>query len=185
MNDIILAPALQDFSYFQHKLPLYLQKSYGYIEHFRLWFNILTDLVNNADDIYDALDVFNENYVTHINSMGSTTENAILDMIGELYGISRFVYVASQSETLTNEQFIYYIRMTIAKQFCDGSAESLLQSYERAGLKVFMINKGPAQCGIVLNNATEEYDEVIQGMFTMGLLTVQSAGIRYYYSVYN
>lgn len=186
MNDIILAPALQDFSYFQHKMPLYLQKSYGYIEHFRLWFNILTDLVNNADDIYDALDVFNENYVTYINSMGSTTENAILDMIGNLIGISRFVRVGAEADaTLTNEQFIYYIRMTIAQQFCDGSAESILQNYERAGLKVFMVNKNPAQCGLVLNNANSDYDITIQGMFRMGLFTFKSAGINYIYSVYS
>lgn len=182
MNDIILAPALQDFSYFQHKLPLYLQKSYGYIEHFRLWFNILIDLVNNADDIYDALDIFREDYPA-----GDATEpdNKILDMIGRLYGVTRYVNIGStQGIRLTNAQFLLYLRALAAKNFCDGSAQSLQENYERCGLNIKMINRTPAKCTLVLDNTNEQYDTTIQGMFTSGLLTFASLGITYAYVIY-
>lgn len=43
----VLTEKLRSFDYYKKKIPLYLQNSYGFIEHFRIWYDLLvgTDVV--------------------------------------------------------------------------------------------------------------------------------------------
>ena len=44
-NSHVLNEKLSSFEYYEQKLPLYLRNSYGFIEHFRIWYDLLVQTV--------------------------------------------------------------------------------------------------------------------------------------------
>lgn len=60
----LLPEELHSFEYYKNKLPLWLQQTYGFLEHFRIWHNLLTgietDLEGTIPDytyyVYGAID---------------------------------------------------------------------------------------------------------------------------------
>lgn len=56
-NSHVLNEKLSSFEYYEQKLPLYLRNSYGFIEHFRIWYDLLVQttpftfnqLINNGN----------------------------------------------------------------------------------------------------------------------------------------
>mgnify|MGYP003288801105 CR=1 FL=1 len=58
----ILPEQIREFEYYKNKLPLFLQNSYGFIEHFRIWYDLLTSdehtgLADNCDIILYLLNI--------------------------------------------------------------------------------------------------------------------------------
>lgn len=114
----ILNDTLKSFDYYKNKLPLYLQNSYGFAEHFRIWFDVLMGeqgVVQFADTLLYGLNIFDEDYLDFVEeysadgasityegqpvtsvtyegeslSSGYGTENDLLDKIGSIFGLSR------------------------------------------------------------------------------------------------
>lgn len=75
-NSSILPVELQSFSYYKNKLPLFLQNSHGFIEHFQIWYDFLTTQVECSDSLLYLLDIFDENYLEYIRDLpGSEAHN--------------------------------------------------------------------------------------------------------------
>lgn len=196
----ILPKKLQSFEYYVNKLPLFLQNSYGFIEHFKIWYDITYNsdnkgVVNISDLLLYLLNIFDSDYLTTINNMEDSnggTSSDILDKIGLLFGVRRkfsVTYVNAQSQTvktelsLNNEEFLILIKCQIIKNYCDGSEIQIQQYYESAGLNVYVLTSEveSATCYIhlagVLDNPT--YSENIKVMFMSGILRIESMGITY------
>lgn len=56
----VLNDKLRPFSYYEQKLPLYLRNSFGFVEHFRIWYQLLVGeelFASNAQVVSDSLRV--------------------------------------------------------------------------------------------------------------------------------
>lgn len=80
MRNISIVPKeLQDFEFYKRLVPLYLQNSYGFMEHFRIWYDLMV-----GQPLYcsDDLSVDNNLVVSEGSSVSYT-----IDMILELLNI--------------------------------------------------------------------------------------------------
>lgn len=117
MIDVSIVPAtLRSFDYYYRKLPMYLQQSYGFSSHFRLWYDALmgenTELTFNGivpsfETMLYLLNIFDtdaktpegiskylENIIKIPNANASNehqygTTCYMLDNIGALFGVKR------------------------------------------------------------------------------------------------
>lgn len=66
----ILNDKLKSFGYYKNKLPLYLRNSNGFIEHFKIWYDLLTNddmgVIEYADTLLYALNIFDDKYLEFI-----------------------------------------------------------------------------------------------------------------------
>lgn len=112
----ILPSEIANFEYYLRKVPLYLQNSYGFVEHFRIWFNLLTGtksdgtktnlfqgVVPVADTILDLMDLFSDTFLTKIRDFSDSGSSSssdygsisdILDKIGSLFGMQRTLSIS-------------------------------------------------------------------------------------------
>lgn len=113
-NESILNEELKSFDYYVSKIPMYLRRSYGFIEHFRIWHELLisTEPYCNVVEVYDSLlyllnifdntkeqtilgnNIYLENLCKLEDSGASSTDkygdtSDILDKIGSLFGVRR------------------------------------------------------------------------------------------------
>ena len=136
----------------------------------------------------------NQHFLSFINSIENSesgTKSDILDKIGNLFGLKRRFSLTVEGTTyelnLNNADFLTLIRCTIIKNYFDGSFEQISKYYKDAGLPVFVLTTGSAQCEMHLIDLEDsEYAQSadIQKMFLAGLLTVESVGISYTYSIH-
>lgn len=49
ITESILPEILHSFEYYKNKLPLWLQQTYGFVEHFRIWHNLLTGIETDLE----------------------------------------------------------------------------------------------------------------------------------------
>ena len=136
----------------------------------------------------------NQHFLSFINSIENSengTKSDILDKIGNLFGLKRRFSIDVNGTTyelnLNNADFLTLIRCTIIKNYFDGSFEQISKYYKDAGLPVFVLTTGSAQCEMHLIDLEDsEYAQSadIQKMFLAGLLTVESVGISYTYSIH-
>ena len=71
-NVSILPDKFKSFEYYVNKLPLYLRNSYGFIEHYRIWYDLMigeneNGLINVSDTILYLMDIFDDDYDDNIN----------------------------------------------------------------------------------------------------------------------
>ena len=190
----ILNETLRSFDYYKNKLPIYLQNSYGFLEHFRIWYDLLVSdnnkgVVGNADIFLNLLQIFDENYLQYLKDNiedYDDNESDILDKIGAIFGVTRHFEVtyadASKEQlNLNNREFLILIRGQIIKNYCDGSMEQMDYYYKTLGLDMFVQTSGtPATAYLYLATTPGyEYSDNMNKMFLGGMLKIQSAGIRY------
>lgn len=126
-TESILPDKLREFDYYVQKLPIYLQNSYGFIEHFRIWYEVLmgnvhtaqinsSGVVGSADSIFEMLNIFDQTvdssgnitnkYLENLSkyeNIGDTTDSKygtksdILDKLGELFGVRRSFMLSYKS----------------------------------------------------------------------------------------
>lgn len=166
-NISVLPAELRTFNYYKYRLPLWLQNSNGFMEHFRIWFdmafgNIEAEGINNSGaisvgDLYlYLLNIFDADFLSTVRDLpnsGSTgatdygTESDILDKLGELFGVRRkFTYTFTNEsgieETLNldlnNADFLTYLKAQIIRNYYDGSFEQVREYYENAGLQIYV-----------------------------------------------
>lgn len=209
MKSSILPEKLKSFDYYVNKLPLFLQNSYGFIEHYRIWYNLLISeneyegISNVSDIILYLLDIFDKDYLTTLRDMplsGSTSDDDygyasdVLDKIGQLFGVTRnftCTYTDQSQEisealSLNNNDFLVLIKCQIIKNYCEATFEQLKQYYESAGLYTMIRTTKengeyvPASSQIYLfSNQDIAYSENIRKMFLAGMLRIESMGINY------
>lgn len=122
----ILPNELRTFEYYKRKLPLYLQNSNGFQEHFRIWFDAMmgnsnsesifvTGIVPTAETVLNLLDIFDgyydqrgifvNTYLEYLNSFKTNPSDTsdILDKIGSLFALNRNMrvsYIDNRNETV-------------------------------------------------------------------------------------
>lgn len=184
----ILPTTLKSFTYYVRKLPLFLQNSYGFVEHFRIWYDMMISetetqgAINVCDYILYLLDIFDENYleaIAKLDGSGATfdedgniisygTTSDILDKIGELFGVKRTFSVAyinddykqvTEEITLDNKDLLILIKAQIIKNYCEGTFEQIKGYYESAGLYIFVITSDvSATCNLFLADGGSTYN---------------------------
>ena len=195
----VINEKIYNFDYYVKKLPLYLRNSDGFVEHFRIWFDVLTSVVENSDQILDLINVFDSNYLTKINELDKSedkNQSDILDKLGSIFNIKRNFSVTyipeGQSNPITkqlslnNKDFLLLIKAQIIKNYSDGSYIQMRKFYDDAKLKIYFYSDNPASVNVYLLNTpgSEDfnYSNDVLDMFYAGLLTIESMGITYVYS---
>lgn len=165
----ILPSELRTFDYYVKKLPLYLQNSYGFIEHYRIWYDLMiandskyTGIVPIAETILYLLNIFDKDYLDNIVAMGDAEiptdltnpqdkygrQSDILDKIGALFGITRnftCTYLLnnvtqSKQVSLNNYDFLILIKVTMVKSYFDGTYEQWQSMYDDIGFTVVPVS---------------------------------------------
>lgn len=203
-NVSILPDKFKSFEYYINKLPLYLRNSYGFIEHYRIWYDLMigeneNGLINVSDTILYLMDIFDDNYLVTIRDLtdsGSTGDTDygskcdILDKIAALFGVTRnfsITYYEDNEEikeelSLNNEDLLLLIKGQIIKNYCEGSYDQIKGYYNDAGLVVYVITaEADATSHIYLAEpeGSMQYSENVKKMFKSGLLRIESMGITY------
>lgn len=194
----LLNEELRKFSYYEKKIPLYLRNDTAFAKHFKIWFDLLVSnesanstktIENTLETLLYLLNIFDEKYDEFIDTFEGTENISVdvIDKLGNLFGLRRTFDVkienTSKTLTLTNDEFVKYIRATIIKNYFDGSYETLWKYYQRAGLNIVCItsNPGIAQITLVLTTP-DEYSQNIKDLFDSHSLTLESLGISYNYA---
>src|SRR5574344_3152197 len=84
----ILNDKLKSFDYYKSKIPLYLQNSDGFIEHFKIWYDFLVNEVESSDIFLNLLLLFDPDYLTYLSNNVedySNNESDILDKLGAIF----------------------------------------------------------------------------------------------------
>lgn len=180
---------LLDFQYYYNKLPLYLKNSYGFEEHFKIWFDLLSSVDSTEDNIMRFFDIFNKDYLNYIDELEGKGSD-ILDKIGKIFNIKRNLSVpyldgaekVTKFISLNNKDFLTFIRATIIKNYCDGSFEQVNNFYSNINLPIIYIGtNNPATVNIVMlkTQGEDAVSEEVQTLFKGGLLNIKSMGIIY------
>lgn len=89
LHTSVLNDKLKSFSYYKYKLPVYLRQSEGFIEHFKIWYDLLVGkikqkynqstnefievlnngLVSSIDILFNLLNIFDDNYLVTIEEL--------------------------------------------------------------------------------------------------------------------
>ena len=192
LDKSILLDKLQTFDYYKNKLPLYLQESYGFQEHFRIWYDFLKQgVVKNGDIFLNLLLIFDPDYFTYVqeNIDESITKESfefdILDKIGSIFGVTRNFSIDVDGVTknikLDNGDFLILIKAQIIKNNCDGTREQISQFYDSIGMPIFIKTNVNAVADeyIITNLGDITASQNVQDMFKAGLLRIESVGIQY------
>lgn len=200
MNTNSIVPdKLKDFEYYKQKLPLYLQNSYGFIEHFRIWYDMYVGtgeyagIIHVSDVLLSLLNIFDNDYLDYINNMpesNSGTRSDILDKIGNLFGVKRqfsctyfdnYNYITDEL-ILNNEEFLILIKGQIIKNYCEGTYEQIEQYYNSTGLKICVTTSELSNAEshtYLITTDDSDYSDNIKKMFLAGMLRIESMGIKY------
>lgn len=200
MNTNSIVPdKLKDFDYYKQKLPLYLQNSYGFIEHFRIWYDMYVGtgeyagIIHVSDVLLSLLNIFDDDYLDYINNMpesNSGTQSDILDKIGNLFGVKRqfsctyfdnYNYITDEL-VLNNEEFLILIKGQIIKNYCEGTYEQIEQYYNSTGLKICITTSELSNAEshtYLITTDDSDYSDNIKKMFLAGMLRIESMGIKY------
>ena len=195
----IIPQKLQDFEYYKSKIPLYLQNSEGFQEHFRIWYDLLVDgVVKNADILLNMLLIFDKDYLSYLHSIDEEIESDgyvcdILDKLGSIFGVNRYFKVtyeeAGQPITeqlqLDNEEFLILIKGQIIKNYCEGTRQQIEEYYKSVGLQIYVQTDSTSEATANLyltvgtGGSSYDYSENIRKMFLGGMLRIDSVGIKY------
>ena len=195
---------IKSYEWYYNKLPLYLKNSYGFSEHFKIWYELLVSgdkngIVNVGDTLLYLFNIFDENFLRTIASLpdsGATegnygTVSDFLDKLGYLFGVIRNFSVTYKNDnnenvtedlSLNNEDFLLLIKAQIIKNYCEGTYEQIKGYYNSAGLDVFLITTEDGASAHVYLGATPDstkYSLNVEKMFKSGLMRIESMGITY------
>ena len=173
---------LLDFTYYYNKLPLYLQQSEGFVEHFKYWIEILQKLDVVGDELSNMFNVFDENYLEkNLNC------SDFLDKIGLLYGVNRNITIGDVTYNLNDKVFLLLIKAQITKNFYNGTYSDLNTFYyDVAKIPLTYYTTSSMTVEIILSESflsSKDYSpsEIAQvsELFKAGYLTIESLGVKY------
>lgn len=183
---------LLDFQYYLNNLSMFMRESYGIQEHLFIYYKLLDEVNNEFNKFFNSLNIKEFEPI-----LGQ--DNSILDKIGAIFNCYRSFTInyidehnTTQTEyiTLTDEEFIVYIKCQIVKQNFQGTNEELLNLYSTdennlfsTGLILYYhinqdVSGDYARATIYFENASN-FSQSIQHLFLGGYLTIESMGINY------
>lgn len=177
----ILNDKLKNFNYYKSKVPMYLQQSDGFLEHFRIWFDLLvgetsnSNIVGVADTLFQMLDIFAENY-------DSASSTDVLNKLAALFGIQRHLVINGKTVDLSNDELLTYLSTKIIKNYSDGTTKQAIDLYDKIGLPIAIktdASKSATVTLYLLHSESVTINNNIQLLFTNGLLNFDRIGITY------
>lgn len=202
---------LRTFKYYERKLPLYLRNDECFIEHFRLWYELLMGEGDNEQEISLSefkgvsptsdlllylLNIYDNNFLDTISQLKDYNDDCnILDMIGNLFGLRRTFSLSYHENaissnmieatvSLTDYEFLTLIKAQIIRNYCNGSYEQVMQYYEDAGLQILPVYNSSYNATVdAYLNESEAVTDNISKLFKAGYLTVENLGIHYTYTI--
>ena len=186
---------LTKFEYYKKYIPLFYRNSYGFVDQFKMLFEMILNSPNNGiifagDSVLSGYNIFDENYLTWLNDLdpsGMTCD--ILEKVASIFGVDRQYTINSDENsletlTLTNEEMLMLIKCEIIKNNFMGTREECNRLYDMIGLNIFSLNVEQwgdhAKCRLVLASTPERpYSENIRKLFKAGYLHIASIGIQY------
>lgn len=202
----LIPEVLRDFKYYKNKLPLYLKQSKTFQEHFKIWYEVLvgdgtSGLVGNAEILLNMLNIFADDYFDFLETVEGShkddTASDILDKIGNLFGVARYITVTytipntsdetTESLVLTNEEFLILIKARIIQNYCEGTRQQINEYYALMNLPI-VVKTGAEPATALLYFILYDTDHELtntEKMFLAGLLKIQSMGINYRQQIYN
>lgn len=181
---------LKDFEYYKQKLPVYLQNSFSFQEHFRIIYDSMINIENGSMILLNLVRIFDNDYLEYARvNVEEYNENELdaLDLIGGLFGVNRHLSVTytyngvttTESLSLNNEEFLILIKGQIIKNYCDGSYEQINNYYKDVGLNMYVqTSDSEVATANVYLDKTPVLDNVDK-LFLSGLLLIKSMGIQY------
>lgn len=199
ITESIIPDILKDFDYYKNKLPLYLQNSEGFLEHFRIWHELLTEgVIKNSDILLNLLLIFDNNYLDYLESIDPEMDKEsyhcdILDKLGSIFGVTREFKVTyeelgipvTEQLLLDNEEFLILIKAQIIRNYCEGTRQQMSEYYKSVGLQLYIQTDDSEQATANLyltetpGETSYSYSENIRKMFLGGMLRIESVGIKY------
>lgn len=205
---------LREFRYYERKLPLYLRNDDCFVEHFRLWYELLmgkgdddTNIAINefcgisptSDLLLYLLNIYDTNFLTTITQLYGydiKKGSALLDDIGNLFGLRRsfsFKYyepdkpqLIQTTVSLTDDEFLILIKAQIIRNYCNGTYEQAMQYYRDANLEILPVNSDAYNASVdAYLNESETLTDNIRKLFKGGFLTIEHLGIRYSYTIFD
>ena len=185
---------LKSWNYYKEKIPLYIQNSYGIVEHFKILFDLLVQMDLTEDDVLYGFNILDASYLTFINNLDdSDTKDSsdILNKIGLLYGVTRTFDVdyIENNETktaslhLTNSEFLKLIKARIIQNNYAGSYIQSREFYDKMNLPVYLFQSANSAEVYVYLDASVPLTENEEKMFLANLFTIKSMGITYITSI--
>lgn len=186
---------LKTWEYYQNKIPLFLKNSYGFEEHFKIFFDILKNCDEISDEVLSGFDLFNENYEKNYIEKYEKLNNEdtysldILDKIGKIYGINRYFDVKYIDENgqettkelkLTNKELYKLILSKIILLNYDGTYSMARELYDKIGLPIYMFTENSANVKLILDTGNQTtITQNIKDLFNANMFTLKSLGITY------
>lgn len=186
---------VRQWNYYLEKLPLYLQNSYGYNDHFYMLFELLKQLDESSADLLRGFNLFDENTIdekdTYQNYMNEFSTDPyifdLLDKIATIYGVSRYFDVTyiEEGETktyslnLTNDELLTLVLSKSILSSFDGTYESARQLYNKINLPIYIYTQDTATVYLILDKVASKASDNIIHMFNAGLFNLPSMGIKY------
>lgn len=185
---------LKSWDYYKEKIPLYIQNSYGIVEHFKILFDLLIQMDLTEDDVLYGFNILDDSYLTFINNLDdSDTKDSsdILNKIGLLYGVTRTFDVdyienneaKTASLHLTNSEFLKLIKARIIQNNYDGSYIQSREFYDKMNLPIYLFQSAKSAEVYVYLNTLVPLTENEEKMFLANLFTIKSMGITYITSI--
>ena len=188
---MILPEELRTFEYYKRKLPLYLQNSTSFQEHFKIWYDIMmgdssqtiNGIVPSLEEMLALFDIFSIDYK-------SNTRYDILDKIGSIFGVTRKFKSGDYEFDLYDDTFSKLIKARIVRNACEGTRQQIQALYEELfndvneqGDRIYQVilqREGIANVTIYLASLEpEDSTSDLQRLFLAAELRVESMGISY------
>lgn len=210
MNHLIPL-TIREFRYYERKLPLYLRNDDCFVEHFKLWYELMMGegddnmgiaisefkgVSPTSDLLLYLLNIYDKDFLSIISQLKDYNNNCdILDMLGNLFGLRRtfsFEYHETATSTtktaatvsLTDKEFLTLIKAQIIRNYCNGTYEQVMQYYADAGLQILPVYNDTYNASVdAYLNEDKDVTDNISKLFRGGYLTIEHLGIRYTYTI--
>lgn len=202
---------IREFRYYERKLPLYLRNDDCFVEHFRLWYELMMGegddnmgiaigefkgVSPTSDLLLYLLNIYDKDFLSIVSQLKDYNNNCdILDMLGNLFGLRRtfsFEYYETATSTtktaatvsLTDKEFLTLIKAQIIRNYCNGTYEQVMQYYTDASLQILPVYNDTYNASVdAYLNEDKDVTDNISKLFRGGYLTIEHLGIRYTYTI--
>lgn len=197
----LIPDKVKTWDYYLKKLPLYLQNSYGFNDHFYILYELLYQIETASVELLRGLDLFDEtkqqNSDTYINYLKQFTNDEyvfdLLDKIATIYNVNRkfdVTYIISDTSSedfgkektytleLTNKELLILILTKSILSAFDGTYYSARELYDKIKLPIYIYTQDATNVKLILDTSiTENPDESDIIVITENIKHMFNAGL--------